>query len=138
MDQKPAALKKFDGARVLVVEDELINQMVSRQVLQKMSIEVTVVENGQQAIDAVVSDRFDLVLMDCQMPVMDGYAATRSIRANEQARGIARLPIIAFTAHAMRGDREVCIDAGMDDYLSKPFEIIDLQNILQQWLPEIS
>lgn len=138
MVQKSTTLQQFDGVRVLLVEDELVNQMVCKQVLQKMGIEVTAVENGQQAIDAVFSDRFDLVLMDCQMPVMDGYAATRSIRTDEQARSLPRLPIIAFTAHAMRGDREACIDAGMDDYLSKPFEIVDLQNILQQWLPEVS
>ena len=138
MDRKPPTLQKFDGFRVLVVEDEIINQMLCRQVLQKMGIEVDVAENGQQAIDALAKDRFDLVLMDCQMPVMDGYEATRTIRANEQARGLPRLPIVALTAHAMRGDREVCIDAGMDDYLSKPFEITDLQDLLRQRLPGIS
>jgi CheY-like chemotaxis protein len=136
MSSEPVKLQKFKGVRVLVVEDELINQMVCRQVLQKMGIEVAVAENGQQAIDAVTSDRFDLLLMDCQMPVMDGYLATRSIRATEQAQGLPRLPIVALTAHAMRGDREACIEAGMDDYLSKPFEISDLQDKLQQWLPK--
>ena len=138
MAQKPATLQQFDGIRILVVEDELINQKVCQKVLEKMGIEVGVAENGQQAIDALASDRFDLVLMDCQMPVMDGYEATRAIRANEQAGNLPRLPIIALTAHAMRGDRKVCIDAGMDDYLSKPFVITELQKILQQRLPKIS
>jgi len=76
--------------------------------------------------------------MDCQMPVMDGHEATRLIRADEQARGLPRLPIVAFTAHAMRGDREFCIAVGMDDYISKPFEIATMQSILQQWLPGVS
>ncbi len=138
MDQKPATLQQFDGIRILVVEDELINQMVCQKVLEKMGIEVGVAENGQQAIDALASDHFDLVLMDCQMPVMDGYEATRAIRASEQVGNLPRLPIIALTAHAMRGDREVCIEAGMDDYLSKPFVIAELQKILQRILPEIS
>jgi len=136
MDQKPATLQQFDGIRILVVEDELINQKVCQKVLEKMGIEVGLAENGQQAIDVLAGDHFDLVLMDCQMPVMDGYEATRAIRASEQAGNLPRLPIIALTAHAMRGDREACIDAGMDDYLSKPFEITELQKVLQRRLPK--
>ena len=138
MAQKPATLQQFDGIRILVVEDELINQKVCQKVLEKMGIEVGVAENGQQAIDALAGDHFDLVLMDCQMPVMDVYEATRAIRASEQAGNLPRLPIIALTAHAMRGDRQACIDAGMDDYLSKPFEITELQKVLQRRLPKIS
>ena len=135
MEQETRTLQQFEGTRVLLVEDELINQLVCKQALQKMSIEVIVVEDGQQAVDAALDGRFDLVLMDCQMPVMDGYTAARNIRENEKSRSLPRLPIIAITAHAMRGDKEACIAAGMDDYLSKPFEIEELQAVLQKWLP---
>ena len=131
-----AGLRKFDGARVLVVEDELVNQMVCKQVLEKMGIEVGVAENGQQAIETLDEQQFDLVLMDCQMPVLDGYKATEQIRVKEQKHNLPRIPIIALTAHAMQGDREACIEAGMDDYLSKPFKIPDLHNLLLRWLPE--
>lgn len=131
-----AELRKFDGARVLVVEDELVNQMVCKQVLEKMGIEVGVAENGQQAIETLDEQQFDLVLMDCQMPVLDGYKATEQIRVKEQKHNLPRIPIIALTAHAMQGDREACIEAGMDDYLSKPFKIPDLHNLLLRWLPE--
>ena len=135
MEQETRTLQQFNGARVLLVEDELINQLVCKQALQKMSIEVVVVEDGQQAVDAVRDERFDLILMDCQMPVMDGYTAARNIREHEKSGELPRLPIIAITAHAMSGDKEACIAAGMDDYLSKPFEIDDLQAVLQKWLP---
>lgn len=91
-------------------------------------------ENGQLALDALRSASYDLVLMDCMMPIMDGYQATAEIRAFEQANGRPRTPIIALTASAIEGDRQRCLDAGMDDYLSKPFTQVGLMNAVEKWL----
>ncbi len=107
--------------RILLVEDSLINQKVARGMLEKAGHQVTVACNGVEALDkAAGSGQFDLVLMDCQMPEMDGYTATRHIRNRELAKGWQRLPIVAMTANAMSGDREKCLESGMDEYLAKP------------------
>jgi CheY-like chemotaxis protein len=102
--------------------------------LEQLGYEVEVAENGRQALAAAERDHFDIVLMDCQMPEMDGLTATGEIRRRETASGRRRLPIIALTAHAMQGDREHCLTAGMDDYLSKPFTQMQLQGIVRKWL----
>lgn len=116
--------------RVLVVEDNPINQMLARRLLERMGHEVVVAEDGAKGVERVAGARFDLVFMDCQMPVMDGYAATAGIRALG-ARG--ELPIIALTANAMQGDRELCLEAGMDDYLAKPVSPDQLSEVIARW-----
>ena len=120
---------------ILLVEDNLINQQVALGILQIQGYNVTVVNNGREALDAHAQSAFDLILMDCHMPEMDGFEATREIRAREQARPGKRVPIIALTANAMAQDREACLNAGMDDHLSKPFSMLTLQEMLDRWIP---
>jgi CheY-like chemotaxis protein len=125
--------------RVLLVEDNLDNQDVSRTMLEKLGCLVTSAENGLLALDELERNRFDLVLMDCRMPEMDGYLATGLIRERERAGaaalGPAHIPIIAVTALALEGDRERCLAAGMDDYLSKPVTMKKLRAALGRWQP---
>jgi CheY-like chemotaxis protein len=111
--------------RVLLAEDGLVNQQVARQLLETRGHRVTVANNGQEAVDLVTRETFDLVLMDVNMPDMDGLEATAAIRQREQTTG-RRVPIIAMTANAMKGDRERCLEAGMDGYLAKPIRAKDL------------
>jgi CheY-like chemotaxis protein len=113
------------GLKVLLVEDNAVNRLLVRKLLEKHGHKVILAENGRQAIDAIAREVHDLVLMDVQMPVMDGLEAMRIIRASEQSSG-QHLPIIALTAHAMKGDRERCLDAGADDYLTKPIRTTEL------------
>ncbi|MFJ4348587.1 response regulator [Pseudomonas sp. NPDC089401] len=120
------------GARILLVEDNPVNQSVIEAMLRSLGLEVSVAHDGQQAIDQVGQQRFAAVLMDCRLPEVDGYEATRRIR---QLPGGGELPIIALTANALQGDRERCMAAGMNDYLSKPFRRTELQRVLQRWLP---
>ncbi|MGC9457665.1 MAG: ATP-binding protein [Halothiobacillaceae bacterium] len=120
------------GLRVLVAEDNAVNQKLVRALLSKQGIEPEVVANGEQALERIQAESFDLVLMDCQMPVMDGFEATRRLRARESETG-GRLPVIALTANAMEGDRQRCLDAGMDDYLAKPIVTERLLALLRQW-----
>ena len=126
-------IKKFPY-RVLVAEDNLVNQEVAKAMLESLGCQVEVVENGQKALVAVSRSPYDLVFMDCQMPEMDGYEATRAIRNLEnENNSMTRIPIVALTAHTMEKDQEACRAAGMDDYLSKPFTKEQLENILEKW-----
>ncbi|HIE5356303.1 TPA: ATP-binding protein [Stenotrophomonas maltophilia] len=130
--QAPAALPAL-GLRVLLVEDNTVNRMVAEHLLRVFQCEVRNAADGEQALVALREGGVDVVLMDCQMPVLDGYAATRQWREEEIAAGGRRLPIIAMTANAMAGDRERCLRAGMDDYLSKPIARDTLHALLLRW-----
>jgi CheY-like chemotaxis protein len=134
--------RRRDGAeppasalRLLLAEDNPVNQRVASRMLEKRGHQVVVVDNGQEAVDRVLSEDFDALLVDVQMPVLDGLQAVALIRRDEQARQLRRLPIIAMTAHAMRGDRERCLEAGMDDYVSKPIRANDLFAALSRVTP---
>lgn len=126
------AILQLEG-RVLLAEDNHVNQEVALAMLYNMGLRVEVAANGEIALELFKSQRFDVVLMDCQMPEMDGFQATENIRDWELQRG-GRVPIIALTANAISGDRERCIQSGMDDYLAKPFTQDQLQSTLQHWL----
>ncbi len=124
------------AGRVLIAEDNPVNQMVAAAMLESLGISCSLAENGRVAIERLSQESFDLVLMDCQMPEMDGFAATAEIRLRQQQGRLRRqLPIVALTANAVEGDRERCLAAGMDDYLSKPFTAQSLSSILLRWLP---
>jgi len=120
------------GKKLLLVEDNLINQKLAIGLLTKAGYSCDLAKNGQEAVEAVMDKKYDLVLMDVQMPEMDGFEATRIIREKEGAE--RHTPIIAMTAHAMAGDREKCIEAGMDDYLSKPLKRDDAFDVISKWL----
>ena len=129
------------GRKVLLAEDNPVNVEVASAMLEGLGLDVRRACNGEEALHSVQEDDFDVILMDCQMPVMDGFAATTEIRRHEQQHGRARnLPIIAITANALQGDRESCLAAGMDDYLSKPFTQQALGQTLSRWinLPRIA
>jgi two-component system sensor histidine kinase/response regulator len=131
-DREPAL-----SAHILLVEDNTVNQEICAAMLVSLGLDVEVVNDGRAGVEAAFSRRYDVVLMDCQMPVMDGFEAAAAIRARESENGSAsrrRLPIVALTANAMKGDRERCLAAGMDDYLSKPFEKAALRAVLERWL----
>jgi CheY-like chemotaxis protein len=127
----PSELAVLRGARVLLVEDNELNQEVAMAFLQELGLVVDVAANGRIAVDKVESGRYDVVLMDMQMPVLDGLAATREIR---QLGGTAELPIISMTANALAGDRERCIEAGMNDHMTKPIDPELLTRKLLQWI----
>jgi two-component system, sensor histidine kinase and response regulator len=130
---REALLGKLD-ARVLLVEDNPINQGVARAMLGKLGLRWELANHGAEAVDWVRRGQFDLVLMDCQMPVMDGFEATAAIRGLPAGRGAA-LPIVALTANAMQGDEQRCKDAGMDGFLAKPYTLAALHATLARWLP---
>ncbi|HRY16063.1 MAG TPA: response regulator, partial [Candidatus Competibacteraceae bacterium] len=134
-DVHPSPTVIGKGVRVLVVEDNAVNQELAKSMLDQLGCVVVVASNGREAVNWLEQHSCDLVFMDCQMPVMDGFQATALIREREQRQGLARLPIVALTAHAVSGDRERCLAVGMDDYLSKPFSQEDLVGILNHWLP---
>jgi two-component system, sensor histidine kinase and response regulator len=130
----PEAPRKGRRLRILLAEDDPVNQRVAVAMLRKLGHQAIVVDDGQEALDRLGNDTFDVVLMDVQMPRLDGYAATQAIRARAAATGARRLPIVAMTAHAIKGDRERCLDADMDDYLSKPIRLSELAATLDRVL----
>jgi two-component system, sensor histidine kinase and response regulator len=121
--------------RILLAEDNPVNQRVALHILQKAEHSVLAVGNGREALEALARENFDVVLMDVQMPEMDGFEATDAIRTQEKITG-GHLPIIAMTAHAMKGDRDRCLEGGMDDYVSKPVRADDLLRVLQKFAPQ--
>ncbi len=143
--------------RILLVEDNMVNQKVAMKMLQTLGYAVDVATNGHEALQALQHSLYSLIFMDCHMPVMDGYEATRAIRAREEEQGVSskelgetgpaspaslhlsshsRIPIIALTANALKGDREQCLECGMDDFLSKPMKMGELEATLVRWLPQ--
>ena len=128
-----ASPTEFHG-HVLLVEDNPANQMVAKGLLSRYGLTIDIANNGQEALNLIDTHHYDLVVMDCQMAVMDGYTATRELRRREQAEQRPRLPVIAMTANAMAGDREICLEAGMDDYVAKPLTRDSLPALLGQWL----
>jgi CheY-like chemotaxis protein/HPt (histidine-containing phosphotransfer) domain-containing protein len=126
------ALKVDSGRRILLAEDNPVNQKVARNMIERLGLAVEVVSNGREAIAAWGTGGFDLIFMDCQMPQLDGYAATREIRRLEPEG--QRIPIVALTAHAMKGDEDKCRAAGMDDYLTKPLDRAKLLAALERLL----
>lgn len=120
---------KLGTLRILLAEDNIVNQKLAHGVLSRQGHDVTIANDGGEAIDALEREQFDVVLMDVQMPGMDGFEATKAIRLAEKSTG-KRQPIIAMTAHAMAGDRELCLEAGMDEYVSKPIRVNELMDKL--------
>lgn len=121
------------GARVLLAEDNVINQQVAREILECADVKVTIVNNGREVMELLKSETFDAILMDIQMPEMDGFQTIEAIRAQERFRD---LPVIAMTAHALVGDREKSLQAGMDDHVTKPIDPDELMEVLSRWLPD--
>jgi CheY-like chemotaxis protein len=130
----PSVLRR--PTRVLLVEDNITNQQVAAGILRKLGYRTDTVADGAEAVKSLSTMPYDVVLMDVQMPVMDGLEATRRIRDPRSAVPNHQIPIIAMTANAMRGDREKCLEAGMDDYVSKPISPKALADVLEKWLPK--
>jgi CheY-like chemotaxis protein len=128
--QAPTENAPRKQARILLAEDNIVNQRVALKQLSRMGYEADVVSTGVQVLEAVARTRYDVILMDCHMPEMDGYEATARIR--ELPKSFGKVRIIAMTANAMQGDREKCIEAGMDDYISKPVKLEDLRAALER------
>ncbi|MDD3364636.1 MAG: ATP-binding protein, partial [Syntrophomonas sp.] len=135
----PVSVANSDGVLtkpklpILLVEDDQVAGMVAQFQLKKLGFSVQLVTNGSEAVDAALNNDYALVFMDCHMPGMDGFQATQAIREGELCLG-RHIPIIAVTARAMEGDREMCLDAGMDDYISKPVELQKMKRILDHWI----
>ncbi|MFC1856323.1 response regulator, partial [Thermodesulfobacteriota bacterium] len=138
LSEKSAAIyedmQQFKRMHVLVAEDNLTNQKVIGKMLESFKCNAIIVNNGEEAVNILKDSSFDLILMDCQMPIMDGYAATKMIRNSE--KGDQHIPIVALTAHALSGAKEKCLEAGMDEYLAKPVEKKELKKILELYAPE--
>ncbi|MEG1053982.1 MAG: response regulator, partial [Janthinobacterium sp.] len=122
------------GARILLVEDTALNRQLVCLQLGGRGYSIDTAENGALGLQAMAAQQYDLVLMDCMMPVMDGYQACQALRAREAASGAPRLPVIALTAGVTEDDRQRCVAAGMDDYLSKPFTAAQLRATVERWL----
>jgi CheY-like chemotaxis protein/HPt (histidine-containing phosphotransfer) domain-containing protein len=127
---------RWSKARILLAEDNKTNQLVAMGILKRLGARADVVADGKKAVEALRSTDYDLVLMDVQMPEMDGLEATRTVRAAGNGIRKPAVPIIAMTAYAMQGDRQACLDAGMDDYIAKPVTPAALSAVLEQWLAE--
>lgn len=130
------SLPDYSQKRILVAEDNKVNQKVILAMLGKFQCTPALAENGQEALNLVAQQSYDLILMDCQMPVMDGYEAVRTLRGQELSNNARRIPVVALTAHAAAGEREKCISAGMDDFLSKPISRPELAKMLARWLDD--
>jgi signal transduction histidine kinase/CheY-like chemotaxis protein/HPt (histidine-containing phosphotransfer) domain-containing protein len=134
IEAAPAAAQAL-GGHALLVEDNPVNRQVAQRLLTLLGLSFAIAENGKEALEQLDREAFDVVLLDCQMPVMDGYTAVRILRQNETAKSSKHMPVIAMTANAMAGDREKCLRAGMDDYLSKPLNRALLEQTLRRWIP---
>ena len=128
---------KNKGLHILIAEDNLVNQKLAAKLLEKQGHTSLIANNGREAVEAWETEAFDAVLMDMQMPVMDGLEATKEIRAKEQELG-RHITIIAMTANAMTGDRERCLEAGMDEYIPKPVDVMKLVEVLEKINPQAS
>ena len=124
-------VERLDGASVLLVEDNAVNQRVAQKMLEKLGCRVVVAKHGGEALERLAAEKFDVVLMDCQMPEMDGYEATRRIRGQ---MGLAELPVVALTAAAFPEDLTRCREAGMNDHVSKPVTLEALSEVLRKWI----
>lgn len=134
----------WQEARILVADDNPISQNTTRFMLNYLGVDVDIAEHGRAALELVARRPYDLILMDCQMPVMDGYEATRAIREREERASAdvpnsqwmrtPRVPIVALSGRVLEGDREECLDNGMDDCLGKPFDLAKLRRCLERWL----
>ncbi len=127
--------QSFKGT-ILLVEDIRVNQIIAKNMLTKMGLAIDVANNGQEAVEAFSNNQYDLIFMDCHMPIMDGYQATIEIRQLEQNQKLTATPIIALTANATKEDKIICQQSQMDDVVTKPYQVIDLQKSLKKWLPE--
>jgi CheY-like chemotaxis protein len=127
--EKPEDSAKGQKFRILMAEDNLINQRVGQLILKRAGFSVDLASDGREALEAHRKDPYDVILMDCQMPVMDGFEASRNIRRLKHPQPV----IIAVTANALVGEREKCLEAGMDDYLSKPFQADQLVSLIKKW-----
>ncbi|MBC7960685.1 MAG: response regulator [Vallitaleaceae bacterium] len=132
-DYKKVVAKPTVSAKILVAEDNLTNQKLLSMQLRNLNYDVNIVENGQQAVEEYFENDYDIIIMDCQMPIMDGFCATLIIRQQEELFN-RHIPIVALTASALKEDKEKCLECGMDDYITKPVKIETLHNTLQQWL----
>lgn len=126
----PELLPSHHAGHLLLVEDNQVNQMVATAMLKKLGYTVSIASNGREALNEVLSSEFDLILMDCHMPVMDGFEAASRIREYPQFNAV---PIIALTANVMEGDRDRCLSAGMNDYMTKPYDRETLARMLERW-----
>lgn len=131
---KTVVAVQASNSRILVVEDNMVNQIVATEILEQAGYVVDIADNGRQAIDKLGTSSFDLILMDCQMPVLDGFEASREIRATEKENNAPNIPIVALTANALKGDRERCLEAGMNDYITKPIDAEELCALLEKYL----
>jgi CheY-like chemotaxis protein/HPt (histidine-containing phosphotransfer) domain-containing protein len=131
----PARSSPGAGSRILVGEDQDVNWLLIERMLAKRGHVAINARDGRRTVEMLELGNYDLVLMDCQMPVLDGYSATREIRRREAAEHRDHVPIVAMTAHAMVGDRQRCVAAGMDDYIAKPISAEELDALLTRWLP---
>ena len=123
-------------SKILLVEDNYVNRLLAQEILGSLNCEIKAAENGKIAVEMVQEDEFDLIFMDCQMPIMDGFTAAQKINELKNSKQIADIPIVALTANAMKGDKERCLEAGMQDYITKPVRIETLRHTLQKWLPQ--
>jgi len=133
---KKAESTKFTNVQIMLVEDNTMNQLVARTMIEKYDCHVTPASNGEEAVNLFKQQKFDLIFMDCQMPIMDGFEATKAIREIESRESMEKTTIVAFTANAMKGDDEICREAGMDDHIAKPVTPSDLERVLLFWIPE--